>query len=117
VSIIEIGHLACGEVLQVDASADVERRLVQVLDEEMNFGSIRERQRDRRPCAGRIESAGVVPGAEEPEGLRTGVDREEAVDAVYPPDEVAPPIREHFPPEVALEVNGGAPLGTPALLR
>src|SRR5215475_1399082 len=86
VAAVEFGDLLESEVFEREPRADVERRLIQVGDEQMRFGRIGDGERQPLPRPFRIERPFVMPGAKQPEDLAPEVTGEETVYFIQTPD-------------------------------
>src|SRR5262245_32174640 len=64
---VEIGDLLEREIFEREPRADVERRLIEVGDEELSLSRVSHDQREAAPRPFGIERTRVVPGAEKPE--------------------------------------------------
>ena len=82
IAAVQFLDLIEGEVFEGDARADVERRLVKVRDEKMGLARIGDSEGQALPGARRIESALVVPGAEQAENLAGEARGKDAIDFV-----------------------------------
>src|SRR5690348_2374853 len=64
ITAVQLPHLLEGEVLQCEACADVEWRLVDVGDEQVGLSGIGDRHRQLLPGASGVERTFVMPRAE-----------------------------------------------------
>src|SRR5262245_18737986 len=69
VAAVEFGDLLEAEVFEREPRADVERRLIQIGDEQMSLGGVGDGERQPPPGPFRIERSLVMPGPEQTEDL------------------------------------------------
>src|SRR5215471_7320037 len=86
VAAVEFGDLLEAEVFERETCADVERRLIQVGDEQMRFGGVGDGECQPPPRPFRIESPFVMPGSKQPEDLAPEITGEETVYFIQAPD-------------------------------
>src|SRR5688572_14923725 len=79
IATVKLANFLEGEVFQPQSCAYVERRLVQVGNEEVSFSGVGHYHGEMRPGSAGIEGALIVPGAEEPKDLAGKGATEEAV--------------------------------------
>ncbi len=69
VAVIEFRHLIEREIFESESRANIERRLIQIGDEQMRFGRVGDGERQAAPMPRRVERAFVMPRPEQPEDL------------------------------------------------
>src|SRR5206468_9791437 len=98
VAAVQILDLLQGEIVERQPRAYVERRLVDIRDEEVRFRGISNHQRETAPGTVGIGDALVVPGAQQAEYLGAEVAGGEYVYLVQPPHQVCRDPAEHLAP-------------------
>src|SRR5215470_9981227 len=86
VAAVEFSDLIEAEVFEREPRADVERRLIQVGDEQVSLGRVCDGERQPLPRPFRIERAFVMPGAEQPEHLAPEITGKETIYFIQAPD-------------------------------
>src|SRR5215475_7996980 len=66
VTAVEFLDLLEGEIFERKPRPDIERRLIQICDEQMRLGRIGDDEGESLPWPGRIERPLVMPGSEQP---------------------------------------------------
>ncbi len=117
VTLVQVLDLLQGEVFERQPRPHVERRLVQVGDQEVGFRGVGDGQREPRPGAGRVCDPLVVPGAQQPEHLAAELACGELLHLVHPPHDRFADLAEQLAPHVPVEVQARSEAGIPHLIR
>ena len=114
---IEFGHLGAGEIFQAQPGAHIERRLVEVADEQLCFGCIGHDHGQVLPRRFGFQCPGVVPGAKQAKDvIGTGV-MEYSVNFIHAPHQGQLDLAQDLPPQITLKIAAGTGKAGPALMR
>src|SRR5215831_2617213 len=105
IAAVEFGDLLEAEVFEREPRANVERRLIQVGDEQVRFGRVGDGKCQPLPRPVRIERAFVMPGAEQPEHLAPEITGEETVYFIQAPNYWRSDLLQHSAPQISFEVD------------
>src|SRR5215468_7692366 len=117
VAAVEFGYLLEAEVFEREPRPDVERRLIQVGDEQMRLGRVGDGERQPPPRPFRIERPLVMPGPEQTEDLAPEITGEETIHFIQAPDDRGRGLLQHSAPQISLEVDPRTEVGVPDLIR
>src|SRR5215468_1627249 len=105
VAAVEFCDLIEAEIFEREPRADVERRLIQVGDEQMRFGRVGDGERQPLPRSFRIERPLVMPGAEQPKDFAPKITGEETIYFIQSQDNRRRGLLQHYAPQISFEVD------------